>query len=94
MAIFKLSSSARMKLAACIEIGLEGAPCGTMQENADINAIGRILDELQESEADETVIHIAPTPLYEREFAGDTSIPAGTYDEETGRAIAYEPNAD
>lgn len=64
MPIFKLTKGARQLLASCIEIGFEGAD----EENEtadDMNTIAAILEELQESEADETVIHIAPTRLDE-----------------------------
>lgn len=64
MPLFKLSKSARALLASCIEIGVEGAE----EWNDDKNAVMNILDELRESEADETIVHIAPTPLYHREL--------------------------
>jgi len=61
---FVLNADQRRRLAACIEIGLEGAPDDEANE-----IVGTILDELQESEADETIVHIAPTPIYKREIA-------------------------
>lgn len=61
---FCLSKSARELLASCIEIGLEG--CEETAE--DQEAVAQILEELQESEAIETVVHIAPPRVYLREI--------------------------
>jgi len=62
---FKLDKSTREFLANAIEVGgLEGEE-GTEEQQAVLRSI---VEELRESEADETMVHIAPTPLYWREI--------------------------
>lgn len=76
MPLWKLNAHQRQLLASCIEIGAEGAAdnhveVGGDNSQEDLELIARIIEELQESNADETTIQIAPT------VSGDWSSPCG-----------------
>lgn len=81
MPIFRLSKSARQLLASCIQIGLEGAEGDGDAGALDMEAVGEILDELQESEATETIVHIAPTPTYIQEARTQVTLAEDTIEE-------------